>query len=900
MALFDDLINNRDVRAAWSYGLHGVRGPQVKHVEEFVSTDKRTTWRFDLGVGEWHSCERMSYDGYLLTAGTDYFFHAGGKTDTADAFFPDDDPIPGYAYNSVRPPDGYGADGDPNKIYGVYKCLKLAQYDSSGLLTQGDGTAIPDGADPRDYYTWSASPARVIADAMKRAGAVRWVRAVPDHTTNSFTATAHGLSNYEQVRVITGMSYPAGLLAGLDYYVINAGANTFQLSATFGGSAADFTDNGSGFVYVGSLKPRLHWSDWRYKHDWDAFLIDWDADGAGPEAAVQIPRFEAHLFFVPPFRLSQLIDRVCEVSCAEWQRANGRIRLFTPEARASVFTFDETKVGAGTFKTRPTDRRSKPNRVRVDFRDHDTDDLIQAGDEGACEPVVITRGNLVAAAGGVVTEYQIDGGVMRRSQAERLGHYTARSICDSDQEVEIDGAPDAYLALPADVAGFTHSVPNWSNNQFKLMVKEEDDFTRLGYRIFGRLYAPGAYSDTDQTPAPRALPAERFNPYVAPEHVTGLALDEEGDFTTDGGWQPKLLVNFFFGEHPLQQYAKVEYHNGDGQWRLAGLFEKPAGSAEVMVAISGVEKKTYTVRVTARTQLASAGVGTAPSATWTIQAVAPAIAPINDNYFFDAHDTLFVTWDPGVRPAGVLAQGEEVKKYKVTCRKTSFVGAVLRGPVPVDTLPNFASSWIHFSLVSFPCSSPPTTDKDGTAAHVGSGTDVGCVVMSQSITGDCDIYFEVGAKFPPRRIDIINYPSMTTTEVYWETTEAGGVPTLHAGNTGVSMQAIPGRYGIRISRRQAEFLGPAGQVLGRSSDVPLLGVYRIQLTFGLLAGEAQEAKRVTIAPTEPEFFVYTAEQMVADDPTFTPGVDTVYVEVVTVSNNPSAADSAPLEITCTP
>lgn len=902
MALFNDMLTNRDARVAWSYGRHAVRGPLVMHVEEFVGTDKQVTWRYNHGVGEWQECEKLSYGGYALTAGSDYHFHAGGKTDAADTFFPSADPLPGYAYTSVRPPQGMAADGDPDKVFGIYKCLKLAHFNSEGRLVQASGAAVPDGSDPSDYYTWTASPARIIADAMRRAGAVKRFRVSSvAASSNSFTAPGHGLVNYDQVRFYTVGDLPGGLMRGVDYYIINAGVNMFQVSATFGGAPVDITSNATN-IYVGCLRHRVNWSDWLHKHDWDATLIEWDADGGGPGAAIQIPRFEAHLFFMPPFRLAQIIDRVCEVSCADWQRAGGKLRFMTPEPRASIYTFDQAKIGEGTFKTRAVHRYQKYNRVRVDFRDHDATELQQAGEEGACEPVVVKRDGLVEAAGGEVREFQIDGGVMRRGQAERVGHYTARSLIDSDQEVEIEGAPSAYKTLPADVGSFAHPVPGWTDAKFKLMLKEEDDFTKLGYRLFGRLYAPGAYSDTDQTPAPRDLPADRPNPYLPPEQVTNLLLTEDGGFTTDGGWQAKIIVAFDFGNHPLQQFARVEYRKGiAGQWKLGGIAEKPSGSATAVVAIPGVEKGDYQVRVIPTTRFAAAPVDGATWDTIPVQSVAPAVQPSNGAYGYDSLLNLSVTWDPGEREEGVLAQGEEVPKYKVTCRSGSHSGSVKRGPVPVDTLTNLtaSASWSQIGLISFPCSAAPTWDKDGTVGHIGSASEVGCAMLSQVIKNDCEIYFEAGSKFPPRRFDLVNYPSITTTTVYWETTNAGDVPTLHAGYTGVSLRPLPGnRYGIRITRRQAEFIGPSGQVIARSTDLPLEGEYCILVRFGQLDGEAQEAKHVTIKHAEPEIFVYTADMMDADG--LTPGADTVYVQVVRVSNNPSAADSAPLEITCIP
>jgi hypothetical protein len=67
------------------------------------------------------------------------------------------------------------------------------------------------------------------------------------NATDILTSTAHGLANGQKGRVSNaGGALPAGLTAGTDYFVIAAAANTFQLSATLGGAAVNFTTDGTG------------------------------------------------------------------------------------------------------------------------------------------------------------------------------------------------------------------------------------------------------------------------------------------------------------------------------------------------------------------------------------------------------------------------------------------------------------------------------------------------------------------------------------------------------------------------------------------------------------------------------------------------------------------------------
>lgn len=79
--------------------------------------------------------------------------------------------------------------------------------------------------------------------------------------TNIFTSVAHGLANDTIVYVATQSTgiLPAGLTALTAYYVINTAADTFQLSATIGGSAIDITTAGTGAQYVYRQAPA--WED---------------------------------------------------------------------------------------------------------------------------------------------------------------------------------------------------------------------------------------------------------------------------------------------------------------------------------------------------------------------------------------------------------------------------------------------------------------------------------------------------------------------------------------------------------------------------------------------------------------------------------------------------------------
>jgi len=120
---------------------------------------------------------------------------------------------------------------------------------------------------------------------VQKIGGIQRFTANP--ATDFITAEIHGKLNDDIVRFI-GNDLPAGLSAGVDYYVINRTGDTFQVSNTLGGLAVNITDEGSGLMRFTHIDPGFLW--W-YQHDyWGAADQRWlwiavsgsaTADGAG-------------------------------------------------------------------------------------------------------------------------------------------------------------------------------------------------------------------------------------------------------------------------------------------------------------------------------------------------------------------------------------------------------------------------------------------------------------------------------------------------------------------------------------------------------------------------------------------------------------------------------------------
>lgn len=79
-----------------------------------------------------------------------------------------------------------------------------------------------------------------------------------DDTTDVITANDHGKLNGDIVRLWnTGGELPTGLSANVNYFVIDATANTFKVSLTSGGSAVDITAAGTGTNFAGHMPEKI-------------------------------------------------------------------------------------------------------------------------------------------------------------------------------------------------------------------------------------------------------------------------------------------------------------------------------------------------------------------------------------------------------------------------------------------------------------------------------------------------------------------------------------------------------------------------------------------------------------------------------------------------------------------
>lgn len=114
----------------------------------------------------------------------------------------------------------------------AFKLKQMATYLANELLDHVWGNAA---------YT---RPATVYVALFKLGAANAFTT---DHTTETLTDTAHGLSNGDPVLLTnSGGALPTGLSEQTRYFVVNKTDDTFQLSLEPGGSVVTFSSNGTG------------------------------------------------------------------------------------------------------------------------------------------------------------------------------------------------------------------------------------------------------------------------------------------------------------------------------------------------------------------------------------------------------------------------------------------------------------------------------------------------------------------------------------------------------------------------------------------------------------------------------------------------------------------------------
>jgi hypothetical protein len=559
-------LTDKLARFPIAYGPQPVKGWAVKHFDTPTGTSFQRTKQNALGEGPWDACERLYVDAFPIDP-ADFIFHPGDANDAPDANFPSDSSHPWTAYISAKCRAGISED-QTDKLFGIYRTLRTGNYNGAGQQLNSIGSIVSP-SDPRTEFFYKNNPANVAVDQILRWGLrisdiinwpawVNWrdyndeLIPIDDSTYTprslSLTPTSGGTLSpgtyYVRVSTMKGGDESSASLKTLETktnkITLIGGQTAFQVNWLIKGDEEIPPANPSGItgyrVYIGTVDGV--WLGYFTVSNpvSRTFLITTTSGttaGNPLELATSglltnVKRFECGLFFIPPYDLGQALDQICQISCADWQWSglgtntyrNDKIRFMSPADRAPVFTLNLAETGMGSLKTYPVDRRNRPNQVVVNFRDQDDEFL------GPAQPVILDREQLQTDDGFTKT-HTIEGGTMRRNQAQRVASFYARVLCDMDQMATLIASPKTYSLLPGDVINVTNPMPDWIDQKFIVRKKNEKVETVLGDDILSQVYTNGLYSDTQYQPLPLPLPTPRLDPFAIPPEIVTVFLVSE-------------------------------------------------------------------------------------------------------------------------------------------------------------------------------------------------------------------------------------------------------------------------------------------------------------------------------------------------------------------------------------
>lgn len=657
-----DLTDNL-ARFPIAYGYQPVKGWGVKHYETGLAASLQRTKQNALGEGPWDGIDKLYADAFEILS-ANYALHNGTGTDPADLFFPDEEPHLWTAWISARCPTGISAD-QADSLFGIYRALRTPNFNGAGVQIDSLGAPIG-GGDPRDYYFFKPNPANCAVDQLLRWGQrlpsivnfpawvdwrdyndelIPWDDAKYTPRSLSLTGTSGGSltpgnTYYIRISAMKGADESSASQKTIEItasdITLAGGQTAFQVNWLIRGDEltppAPPGDITSYRVYVGTV-PGVWLGYFTVSTPTLRTLLITTTSGttAGSPLEVcttgllrDIKRFECGLFLVPPYSLATALDRICQISCADWQWSglgtgtyqNDMVRFLSPASRTPVFTLDETQVAPGTFKTWAVDRRQRYNQIVGTFRDRD-DDFLNVG-----PPVVLDRGQMQLDDKQVKT-FTIDFGTCYRSQVQRGVSFWARTLCDLDTMASLNGSPKTYFLLPADVVNVTNDTPGWTDQQFVVAKKSETIETAIGDALTMQIYSPDAYSDTDHSPLPSPLRTPRFDPLSAPPVATDLVLTADDVLITG------IIGDFNFGTYPAKQIARIfikgpaDAEPSDSTYREPWPPVDPGDSLAGHFEIKAVIPGKYWVKVVTESALGASAPSGHPVATIDLRPAAP-------------------------------------------------------------------------------------------------------------------------------------------------------------------------------------------------------------------------------------------------------------------------------------
>lgn len=832
-------------------------------------------------------------------------FDGGSVSFAASAFFPNEEPHPWTAWIAARTPAGLSAD-QSDSLFGIYRTLKTANYDGDGVQIDINGDPVG-GGDPRDYYFFNPNPANCAIDQLLRWGQrldsivnfpafvdwrdyndelIPWDDAKYTPRSLSLTGTSGGSLTPGQIHYVRVSTFKSSDESSASQETVEISASSITLLSGQTAFQVDWLIRGDELspvappgditsfrVYVGTVSG-VWLGYFTVSNPSARSLVVTTLSGitAGNPLDTcttgllrNIKRFECGLFFVPPYTLSSALDRICQISCADWQWSglgtgtyrNDMVRFLSPASRTPVFTLDASQTAPGTFKTWAIDRRQRYNQIVGNFRDRD-DEFLNAG-----TPVILNRGQL-QSDDKQVKSFAIDFGTCYRSQVQRGVSFWARMLCDLDTAASLKGSPKTYFLLPADVVNVTNATPDWTDTQFLINKKQETIETNLGDPLTMRIYSPDAYSDTDQSPLPSQLRKPRFDPFSAPPVASGLVLSEVVGYAPDMSTMIGVGGSFDFADFGGPQLARIFMKGpaagpsytepSDSEYRQVEMIAKGEINASGFQRRGLPTGKFWFNVVTESVGFGASAVSGHP--TDSIILIQAPTAPISLSGSRVSTD-LTATWNPGV-PGAFLPE-----TYVLRVRDAGSGALKRTATIQIsDWVPCAWSYWFDVGgdvgLI--------TVDPDGSIFTTVQPTGI-VNYSSQAISGDVDIMLEVDDR-PFQIVAVVGSPlgSAPPTGVFVETAAPFGQPQGIEAEvaTGLIRRLPPASsVEIRIRNNHAEYW-LRGQFWMRSRQSPLPSVLYVIAAISEATTGPQAILRVRVRPFTPRQFVYTGGMATTD------------------------------------
>lgn len=435
-----------------------------------------------------------------------------------DPMFAADTPHSCVAWIVAELPQGVGdfdtKNSPPDGLKGIFRTTKVNDYDTSGNVTG---------------YSYSANPARQVADLLTRLGKISTSRIdwtawcawrdylgelVPqDYTTlpdfdgfglwaTYYNGTAFNTQVVERVDAVVEFTTSAGspgigvnvdnFSAKFEGYVVPKYSETYTFSLTHTHGAKLFVNNLSvplidQWATTGTHTATIALTagqfyairvEWQHTTGNAELRLQWSSTTQQAEVVptrslypktISRPRYETHPFFNGPTRLDDAVRTVLGLCNSTYQEADGKLKFFCLEQVTSTAGhISDDKIVNGSLRLIPRDVLQLRNSWQATVRDIDSQYL-----DKTAEPILIERQDLITAAGRRIDGEAIELYSCSRWQAYQTLAAIVRRAVDPKYAAELTGTADTFAMLAGDAAAVDIEFRS-QTNQPMLVIESND------------------------------------------------------------------------------------------------------------------------------------------------------------------------------------------------------------------------------------------------------------------------------------------------------------------------------------------------------------------------------------------------------------------------------------------